>query len=76
MSLYFVQTRRGERPHPDDCIDYPDLATARVEIARTAAARLCDRVGDGTAEVSIYVTDETGRELFSATATVALSPIA
>lgn len=76
MSLYFVQTDRGCTPLPDDGIEYPDLATARVEIARTAAAALCDRVGNGTAEVSIYVTDEAGTELFTATATVAVSPLA
>lgn len=76
MSLYFVQTDRGSPPSLDDGIDYPDIASARVAIARTAAARLCDRIGDGTAEVSIHVTDESGTELFTATATVAVSPLA
>lgn len=76
MSLYYVQTDRGSSPSPDDGIEYPDMASARVAIARTAAARLCDRVGSGTAEVSIYVTDAAGTELFTATATVAVSPLA
>lgn len=76
MSLYYVQTERGSAPIPDDGIEYADLASARIEIARTAAAWLCDRITDGTAEVSIYVTDGTGRELFTATATVAVSPLA
>lgn len=76
MSLFYVQTERGSAPSPDDGIEYPDIATARIAIAKTAAARLCDRVTDGTAEVAIYVTDDTGRELFAATATVAVSPLA
>jgi hypothetical protein len=76
MSLYYVQTERGAAPMPDDGIEYPDIAMARIAIARTAAARLCDRISDGTAEVSLHVTDDTGRELFTATATVAVSPLA
>ena len=76
MSLYFVQAERGGVPLPEDGIDYPDLATARAEIARTAVARLHDRVRDGTAKVTIHVTDAEGRELFTATATVAVSPLA
>lgn len=75
MSLYYVQTERGSAPMAEDGIEYPDIASARVAIAKTAAARLCDRVSTGTAEVSLYVTDEAGRELFTATATVAVSPL-
>lgn len=76
MALYYVHTERGSSPSPDDGIEYPDIASARVAIAKSAAARLCDRVGNGTAEVSIYVTDDAGHELFTATATVAVSPLA
>ena len=50
MSLYYVQTERGSSPSPDDGIEYPDIATARVAIAKSAAARLCDRVGNGIAK--------------------------
>lgn len=74
MSLYFVQAERGT-PAPEDGIDYPDVVTARAEIARTAVARLNDRIRDGTAEVTLYVTDEAGEALFTATATVAVSPL-
>lgn len=75
MSLYHVQIDRDGRLTPDDGIEYPDLATARAEVVRTAVERLRDRLRHGTTEVTIYVTDSDGRELFTATARVDLSPV-
>lgn len=76
MALYYVHVDRHGAPILEDGIEYPDLATARAEIARTAVERLRDRVRKGATDVTIYVTDATGRELFAATARVELTPAA
>lgn len=75
MPLYFLRTERGTTPVIEDGIEFPSLSAARQAIAQTAAMQLCDQVGNGTAEVAIFVTDAKGQELFAAVATVAISPL-